>query len=107
MTWFYLSFASENKFHGSAVVEAESLGDAVEVTRKIGIYPDAAEVLGYSLRPEDVPAPEWCNRLLTKAEVHQVWPGQMVRLGDYRDAQDELREIAEAEERAKTAKWLN
>lgn len=75
MSWWYLSFADDDGFRGAAIVEADTMLEAVRQTNVIGINPHG-EVCGVRY-PDDVPLPDtkYLNRLLTKEDVQKAEPG--------------------------------
>ncbi len=80
MTWWYLSFASDEKFLGGCVVEILATGtpgiiDAVREAHRKGCNPGGA-VRGGALKP-DVPLPraEWRNRLMSKEDIDREMGG--------------------------------
>lgn len=72
MSWHYLSFAEE-KFLGGLVIEADSFTHAHMRSHTLGLNPGGS-VMGWELLDEQTPAEKYRNRLLTKAEVFEMWP---------------------------------
>lgn len=78
--WYYLSFATAERFLGAAVVKAEQMREALFESNRLNINP-GGEVLGFGIPVGFVPPPEARERLLTKEEVRSFWP-DAERLGD-------------------------
>ena len=79
--WWYLSFADE-EFKGAVFVRATGMLDAVREAHVLGINP-GGEVIGIEIEDETIamlPAPEFRERLLTKADLFKLWPDEMVHL---------------------------
>ncbi len=68
MPWFYLSFASKEKFLGGCIVEARSAEEAPRVAAAHGINP-GGEVLVIPSPEPDRPGPLPTYRLLSRAEM--------------------------------------
>lgn len=78
--WFYLSFANDDSFLGGVIVQADEMMLAHTQVGLLGINPGGS-VIGHPI-PKDHHVPEHLrNRLLTKAEVLEVFPDAR-RLGD-------------------------
>jgi hypothetical protein len=74
--WFWLSFADKAGFRGGCFVFAPGFMTAVERARALELNP-GGEVVGVAVN--EVPPPEWQNRLLTKADMEAG--GGWVRIG--------------------------
>lgn len=79
--WMYLSFASEEGFRGGIYIQGHGLASALALVHSLGQSP-GGQVIGVDI-PEDVklPAPEFCNRLLSKAELESI-NSDMATLGE-------------------------
>lgn len=76
LTWWWLSFVDAEKpegerFLGVAIVQARGIGHAVTEAYRLGINP-GGEVVGLEIDAEHVPAEEYRERLLTKAEAEAL-----------------------------------
>ena len=80
MKWFYLSYAGK-KFRGAAILRAESVEKAAEQARLRGISP-GGQVLGLPIPNYMLPAWSYRNRLLTREDIDQMFPGGGMRLAD-------------------------
>lgn len=69
--WLYLSFAG-NEFRGAAVVKAQGITSAVLRANHLNINP-GGEVLCVEIPAEIVPEARFCDRLLTKPEIEEMW----------------------------------
>jgi hypothetical protein len=78
---FYLSFASDEKggFLGAAVIEADSLMQAVENSNHLGINP-GGEVVAYDVTAFECPYPK--NVLMSADDMALIDGGPGKRLGD-------------------------
>lgn len=82
--WWFLSFSSTDRpkgrqFLGAALVKGYDVGDAAASAHVYNCNP-GGEVLGIALPDIPEPAPEWTNRLLTKAEAEDhktLFSGQL------------------------------
>jgi hypothetical protein len=66
---WWLSFADHGGFLGIAIVQAPTFPAAITRAHRLGVNP------GGSVAGAEIPghiAPEWCDRLLTKAEAEAV-----------------------------------
>lgn len=68
--WLWLSFrdVEADKSLGVAIVEGGGIMEATMNAKRHGCNP-GGEVLGYVLDPENLPAPEFRNRLLSEEEL--------------------------------------
>lgn len=68
--WWYLSFAAPDHFLGGAIVEANSMIEAVQSAHRLGCNP-GGEVRGWPIFAVDalVIPREFRNRLLSRREV--------------------------------------
>jgi hypothetical protein len=79
--WWYLSFADE-EFRGAVFVRATGMLDAVREAHALRANP-GGEVIGIEIEDETtarLPALEFRERLLTKADLFRLWPDEMVHL---------------------------
>lgn len=72
--WMWLSFADQ-KFLGGVVIKAHGLLHArlIEMPR-FNIQSPGGEIASWTLPDELVPPESYRNRLLTEAEVYEMWP---------------------------------
>jgi hypothetical protein len=70
ITW-WLSFAGDEGFRGVALVEGETMVDAVKEAHRLRINP-GGEVMGVAAPPHLFVPHEWRNRLLTKSECEEL-----------------------------------
>ena len=71
--WWYLSFV-DDIFLGAVVVRASDAIDAIKEAHALKINP-GGEVLAMQVEDESgLPPSEFRERLLSKAEVMQIWP---------------------------------
>jgi len=69
VSWWYLSYASDAKgFRGGVVVEAETFEGACLISRLRRLSPGGVE------SPQLIPPERFRNRLLSKAQVKEMWP---------------------------------
>lgn len=73
LAWRYLSFADEDGFRGVVIIQAHGIVDAAFRAGLARINP-GGEILSFVLQDEDLPAPEWRNRLLSEADLRAIWP---------------------------------
>jgi hypothetical protein len=81
MLW-YISFATERAFLGATIVEANTIEDALDETRRLGINP-GGEAAMIALSDDAKPHPMtqfMMNRLRSKMEMATFGP--LVRSGD-------------------------
>lgn len=84
--WWYLSYATQTTFLGGVILEAHGPMDAFTQSSLLGLNPGGA-ALGFPFPEGDVvplPPERFRNRLLTRAEVQEMWP-DAARLGDMKD----------------------
>ena len=78
MSWYYLSCAKPKQFMGAIIVQGTSTLDAVMNAAALKqAPPEGAEVLGYRIPAQQLPAEKYRNRLLSLEEVKKMWPGSM------------------------------
>lgn len=79
--WVYISFADDGGFRGGVIIQSpDHPGLACTEAHRRKINPGGqAMVLG--IPDGKVPEEKWRNRLLTKAQVMEMWPDSK-RLGD-------------------------
>jgi hypothetical protein len=65
----YISFSDESGFLGGVFLDERGSARAVALAWQLGVNPGGA-ALAFELPA--LPAPEWCDRLLSKAEVEAV-----------------------------------
>jgi hypothetical protein len=75
--WWYLSFAAPEGWQGGCVVLGHGFVTALLEAKRIGINAHG-QVTGHPVPRENIPAPKWRNRLLTKEQFESFW-GPMVR----------------------------
>lgn len=81
LQWVYVSFANEDGFLGSAIVQAAGEDRAVDACRRLGICPDGDfESICYPLDHNDMLRIQerLRNRLLTEAEVRDQLSGKRI-----------------------------
>jgi hypothetical protein len=69
--FYYLSFAGAT-FHGAAVVKANGAASALLRANSLGINP-GGEVLCVPIPENKVLDLKFCDRLLSKAEIMEMW----------------------------------
>lgn len=83
--WWYIAFETDRDvaktggpivFTGAAILEAPTMFEAIREAYKRQIAPQDSETRNQPVQiPEDeLPPLEYRNRLLTKADVQQIWP---------------------------------
>ena len=84
--WFYLSFA-DGEFRGAVVVKAKGVVHALRRVNELGQNP-GGEVLCVGLPKDEIPEPRFCDRLLTKPEITEMWgePCKTIREWENLDA---------------------
>ena len=76
--WWYLSFAGGDEgWRGGVIVLAHGFATALLEANRLKINPHG-EVSGHPIPGDKAPALKFRNRLLTKAELEELW-GPMVR----------------------------
>lgn len=76
-TRWYLSFAGDT-FLGACIVEAKGFIDAVTESHRLKISP-GGQVRGHPVPEDVVLEPRWCNRLLTKADLQEMFPEEKIQ----------------------------
>jgi hypothetical protein len=71
--WIYLSYAKDEGFQGGVIVMAHGLVSAAFEARRRKISP-GGQVVACSVPNDKVPPAKYRYRLLTKAELDEVWP---------------------------------
>lgn len=86
--WHYLSFA-DAEFRGGVVVKAHGITDAIFVVNALGINP-GGEVFCVPIPGDKIPAEEFRNRLLGKAEIEAMWgePCKTIREWDEEEGKE-------------------
>ena len=74
--WWYTSFVN-GVFLGGCIVEAQGPATALRQTHKLGINP-GGETMTWEIVPDRVPPETYRNRLLTKAQIVEAFPGLAV-----------------------------
>ncbi|MGC1583318.1 MAG: hypothetical protein WA766_17670 [Candidatus Acidiferrales bacterium] len=69
--WQYLSFA-DSTFRGAVVVKAHGITDALFKVNALKQNP-GGEVLCVEIPDDKIPDPKFCNRLLNKEEIAEMW----------------------------------
>lgn len=74
--WWWLSFVDParpegDRFVGVAIVRASNIVTAAMEAHRLGCNP-GGELAGIEIPDEHVPAPEWRERLLTRADVERM-----------------------------------
>jgi hypothetical protein len=69
--WQYLSFA-DSEFRGAVVVKAHGITDALLKVNALKQNP-GGEVLCVEIPGDKIPDPKFCDRLLTKADIVEMW----------------------------------
>lgn len=83
LRWWYLSFAKEKEgWQGAIVVEAPGFVSAVNLCHLYGISP-GGQVKGVLVPVDKAPAPEFTNRLLSKADVERCWNGPVKTIAEW------------------------
>ena len=70
--WLYVSFADEDGFRGAVVVRARGIVTALARCHLLGINP-GGEALGVEVPPDELPAPEYRERLIKPKEMEKVF----------------------------------
>jgi len=71
--WYWLSWATEDAFHGGAYVPGRTLIEAVENSFIMRISPGShTQVAGLPVPPDNLPPLGWRGRLLSKPEIEQM-----------------------------------
>jgi hypothetical protein len=83
LSWYYLSFADDEKFRGGVIIEGFSDLDAVSRSHMCGLNP-GGEVMMIPVPNVYIPPEKFRNRLLSKDDVFEMWP-DAARLGDIED----------------------
>ena len=65
---WYLSYAGEEGWRGAIFIEAHGMAEAAYLANHRKLNP-GGEVMGVPVPEEEIPAKQWHNRLLTKAEL--------------------------------------
>ncbi len=79
LCWWYLSFA-DRKFLGGVVLLARGIMEARLQMPLLGIKSPGGQVMGVPLPDKYVPTEKFRNKLLSRAEVKEMWP-DAARLG--------------------------
>lgn len=77
LRWWYLSYAKEEGFQGAIIIQAHGMVEACYLSKHRNISP-GGEVWCHPIPDEHLPAPEHRNRLLTKAELDEIFGGQLM-----------------------------
>lgn len=72
--WYLLVFVDGKEQLGAAIVEARGPADAALRTAEMGIDPGRGRVTMTTVALEYLPAPDKRDRLLTFAEVREIFP---------------------------------
>jgi hypothetical protein len=83
MAYWFLSFAGEGHGVGwsGCIVQAPGFMHAYVYSGILGCR-GSGEVMGLPIPPEDVPAPQYHNRLLTKEQCSEFW-GEMKTIAQW------------------------
>lgn len=71
MKQFWLSFSEPAGFKGVAIVEADSLPEALQKTWDLEINPGGS-VSAIQIDPSEHYGPEWLNRLIVRPEINEI-----------------------------------
>jgi hypothetical protein len=72
--WMYISFADEDRgFLGACIILANGPASAIHRAWELGINP-GGQVMSAEIGDQDIPGPEFLDRLLTKEEIRSFWP---------------------------------
>jgi hypothetical protein len=72
LRWFYCSFAGEH-FNGAVIIQAHGVADCSLRAHRKKINP-GGELAAWEVTQERLPPEKYRNRLLTKAEILELWP---------------------------------
>ena len=76
MRWFYISFVNRSgAFMGAALVQGGNRVEAVFDSVSLQLPEGAKMGTDIEIPADKVPAKEFCNRMLSRAEIQALWPG--------------------------------
>ena len=75
--WMFLSFADNDGFKGGAIVKAHGIIDASLTTHRMKINP-GGQMACNPIPDRELPPEEYRNRLLTKKDLDEIWPDDVV-----------------------------
>lgn len=79
-SFWYLSYAGEEGFHGVVIVRAFGFIHACQRARDLNINP-GGQVMGVPVPPDKVPPAKYLDKCLSKAELDECF-GDMATLGE-------------------------
>lgn len=85
--WFYLSYADQDGFRGGLYTQAYGFVEATTRAAQTGISP-GGEVYAIECPKQKLPAPEFRERLLTKAQLEAATGEQFLSLKELEEEED-------------------
>jgi hypothetical protein len=93
MTWWWLSFASEERFLGAVIVQARSFAEARTVAKIRGVNPGGEALVLPVPSEASGPPPGYADRLLSKTDCEELcarWFPSAPKLVSAVDAEEEM-----------------
>jgi len=81
LSWFFVVYKHGSEYLGSAVVEAYGPADAALRLSEAAVDPGRGNMTMMPLAPEQLPPEDRRCKLLTEAEVKELWPGGEAKEG--------------------------
>jgi hypothetical protein len=85
--WVFCSYADEIKFRGGIFIQADGAIDAALAVYRLGISP-GGQMIACSYPEDKLPDEQYRNRILSKADLESLWPGEIKSLGELENESD-------------------